>query len=598
MSRQQERDRTHQRLGTLTARVRAGHGTSPKPCPARRPHVSQALAVKRWEAEGLRVLTGTHSAPSNSAPPIAEPSRTDAAPAARSSGADPCDPVGGDANGTSDVHARNGVPASAESRGDADRADPGAGLLSGAVDGADSGPGGLADGAKRPRLAEVSDASLGGDIARHIPQVNWALGGLAPAADDEVPSVGDDIEAGGSRRNRREPVVQPGVRRGDSGPEGNGDEEVSAAAVDRGNAGGDVGVVQSRTIRTEPEVLSGVHRGGAGREGSRDRKALAFAADRAAVGDDVEEVRSSKDRTEPAAPSGARSGNVGREGNWDQEVLASAPDCEAAGDDVGVVRSPGWLTEPTARRGWRDRLVPERFRGIRVDPGRRGVCTLLAVGVVAMVVAGVVIFRERPIARPVPPLPAVHSTADAAAPAPPPGTAAQSGTGPKPVEPGSPVGELVVSVVGLVHRTGLVRLPTGARVADALTAAGGPRDGADTTGLNLAQRLSDGDQVLVGPSGADPAAPKLGSATISAGGRPTAPSGSGSAQPQPSSGRLDLNTATEAQLDALPGVGPVTAKAIITWRTTHGRFTDTTQLGEVDGIGTARLARLRELVRV
>ncbi|WP_280470424.1 helix-hairpin-helix domain-containing protein [Nocardia brasiliensis] len=233
-----------------------------------------------------------------------------------------------------------------------------------------------------------------------------------------------------------------------------------------------------------------------------------------------------------------------------------------------------------------------------MDPGRRGVCTLLAVGVVAMVVAGVVIFSERPIARPVPPLPAAHSTADAAAPAPPPGTAAQSGTGPKPVEPGSPAGELVVSVVGLVHRTGLVRLPTGARVADALTAAGGPRDGADTTGLNLAQRLSDGDQVLVGPSGADPAAPKLGSATISAGGRPTAPSASGSAQPQPSSGRLDLNTATEAQLDALPGVGPVTAKAIITWRTTHGRFTDTTQLGEVDGIGPARLARLRELVRV
>ncbi|WP_422395025.1 helix-hairpin-helix domain-containing protein [Nocardia vulneris] len=279
-------------------------------------------------------------------------------------------------------------------------------------------------------------------------------------------------------------------------------------------------------------------------------------------------------------------------------MLAPAADCGAAGDDVGVVRSPGWLTEPAARRGWRDRLVPERFRGIRVDPGRRGVCTLLAVGVVAMVVAGVVIFRERPIARPVPPLPAVHSTADVAAPAPPPGTAAQSGTGPKPVEPGSPAGELVVSVVGLVHRTGLVRLPTGARVADALTAAGGPRDGADTTGLNLAQRLSDGDQVLVGPSGADPAAPKLGSATISAGGRPTAPSASGSAQPPPSSGRLDLNTATETQLDALPGVGPVTAKAIITWRTTHGRFTDITQLGEVDGIGPARLARLRELVRV
>ncbi|MGW4844098.1 helix-hairpin-helix domain-containing protein [Nocardia brasiliensis] len=313
------------------------------------------------------------------------------------------------------------------------------------------------------------------------------------------------------------------------------------------------------------------------------------------AGDDIEVAKSHRKQGKPGALPGVRRGGSGLEGKWDEEGLAPAVDCEATGDDVGVVRSPGWLTEPAARRGWRDRLVPERFRGIRVDPGRRGVCTLLAVGVVAMVVAGVVIFRERPVARPVPPLPAVHSTADAA---PPLSTAAQSGTGPKPVEPSLPGGELVVSVVGLVYRTGLVRLPTGARVADALTAAGGPRDGADTTGLNLAQRLSDGDQVLVGPSGADPAAPKLGSATISAGGRPTAPSASGSAQPPPSSGRLDLNTATEAQLDALPGVGPVTAKAIITWRTTHGRFTDISQLGEVDGIGPARLARLRELVRV
>lgn len=396
----------------------------------------------------------------------------------------------------------------------------------------------------------MSDASLGAHRERHIPQVNWALGGLAPAADDEVPRVGDDIGVGGPHRIRREPVVLPRVRRGGAEQEGNGDQEAVAAAANPGTAGDDVDGARSHTSRTEPVALPGVRRGGAGHEG-----------------------------------------------NWDEEVLAPAADCRAAGDDVGVVRSPGWLTEPVARRGWRDRLVPERFRGIRVDPGRRGVCTLLAVGVVAMVVAGVAIFRERPIARPVPPLPAVHSTADAAAPALPPGTETQSAARPKLVESAPAAGELVVSVVGLVHRTGLVRLPTGARVADALTAAGGPRDGADTTGLNLAQRLSDGDQVLVGPSGADPAAPKLGSATISAGGRPTA-SAPGSAQPPPSSGRLDLNTATEAQLDALPGVGPVTAKAIIAWRTTHGRFTDVTQLGEVDGIGPARLARLRELVRV
>ncbi|WP_040732880.1 ComEA family DNA-binding protein, partial [Nocardia tenerifensis] len=154
----------------------------------------------------------------------------------------------------------------------------------------------------------------------------------------------------------------------------------------------------------------------------------------------------------------------------------------------------------------------------------------------------------------------------------------------------------VVSVVGLVHRTGLIRLPAGSRVADALAAAGGAQDGADLAGLNLAQRLTDGDQVLVGPSGPNPGPPQLGSATINATGRPsTTPPGSIPAAP---AGRVDLNTATESELEALPGIGPVTAKAIAAWRTTHGRFTDITQLTQIDGIGPARLTRLRELVKV
>ncbi|MGW4328188.1 ComEA family DNA-binding protein [Nocardia sp. NPDC004573] len=286
----------------------------------------------------------------------------------------------------------------------------------------------------------------------------------------------------------------------------------------------------------------------------------------------------------------------GGTGKWDLLRLsgAPAPDREAD-DDVGRIRSPGWLEAPTAGPHWRRRLVPERFRGIRLDAGRRGVRALALVGIAAMVVAGVMAFRERPIARPVPP--AIGQAAVAATP----GSPAPVGAvreSPRRTEPGPPTAELVISVVGLVQRTGLVRLPEGSRVADALAAAGGPSAGADTTGLNLAQRLSDGDQVLVGPVAPSSGAPQQGSSTIGAGGRPSSGSAAAPSRPSSPAGRIDLNTASESELDALPGVGPVTARAIVGWRTTNGRFTSVEQLGEVDGIGPARLARLRDLVRV
>jgi competence protein ComEA len=120
---------------------------------------------------------------------------------------------------------------------------------------------------------------------------------------------------------------------------------------------------------------------------------------------------------------------------------------------------------------------------------------------------------------------------------------------------------------------GLVRLHSGARVADALQAAGGPTPGTDLTGVNLARKLTDGEHVVIGPAPA--AAPA----------------------PDPASGgRLDLNTATVPELDALPGIGPVTAKRILDWRTAHGRFASVDQLREIDGIGEARFAQLRDLV--
>ena len=156
----------------------------------------------------------------------------------------------------------------------------------------------------------------------------------------------------------------------------------------------------------------------------------------------------------------------------------------------------------------------------------------------------------------------------------------------------------MVSVVGLVKTPGLVTLTPGARVDDAVSAAGGALDGADTVGLNLARRLADGEQVVVGlaPAPGEPAA--LGSSVGGvrpAGDTAKAPAGGST---QPSGAPLDLNTATAEQLDALPGVGPVTAAAIVAWRAENGAFTSVDQLGDVDGIGPARLDRLRALVRV
>jgi competence protein ComEA len=138
----------------------------------------------------------------------------------------------------------------------------------------------------------------------------------------------------------------------------------------------------------------------------------------------------------------------------------------------------------------------------------------------------------------------------------------------------------VVSVSGKVRRPGLVEVADGARVADVLKAAGGVLPGTDVSGLNLARKVADGEQVAVGI----PAAP----------GAPVAGEG-----PAPAAGgKIDLNAATGAQLDTLPGLGPVTVQKILDWRTKHGRFARVDQLREIDGIGERRFAQLRELVTV
>ena len=145
--------------------------------------------------------------------------------------------------------------------------------------------------------------------------------------------------------------------------------------------------------------------------------------------------------------------------------------------------------------------------------------------------------------------------------------------------------EIVVDVGGKVRKPGIHRLPAGARVADALRAAGGVRTGTKTDGLNRARFLVDGEQVIVGASA--PAGPGG-----TAPGGPGAPA-AGTAPAAP----VSLNTATADQLDTLPGVGPVLAQHIIDYRTQHGGFRSVDELREVNGIGERRFADLRNLVR-
>ena len=134
-----------------------------------------------------------------------------------------------------------------------------------------------------------------------------------------------------------------------------------------------------------------------------------------------------------------------------------------------------------------------------------------------------------------------------------------------------------VDVVGAVRRPGLYRVPGGARVADAVSRAGGATRKAELALVNLAALVADGEQVVV---------PLRGAAAVGAsGGDTSAPSGP-----------VHLNSATIEQLDALPGVGPVTAQKIVDFRTQHGGFGSVDELDAVPGIGPARLSDLRPLV--
>jgi competence protein ComEA len=216
--------------------------------------------------------------------------------------------------------------------------------------------------------------------------------------------------------------------------------------------------------------------------------------------------------------------------------------------------------------------VGSRF-GLRLDPGRRAAAAVGGAAIVAVLIAGSWVLLNRPhaVALGSP----TSASSSASAPADPSASTLSS-----PTTSGSkPASVVVIDVVGKVTNPGVYRLPLGSRVADAVQAAGGALPGVDLSTLNLAALVSDGQQVAVGVPGAP---------VVAADG-----TGAGA-----TSGPVNLNTATAAQLDALPGVGPVLAQHILDWRSAHGQFTSVDQLREVSGIGEAKYADLKALVTV
>jgi competence protein ComEA len=156
--------------------------------------------------------------------------------------------------------------------------------------------------------------------------------------------------------------------------------------------------------------------------------------------------------------------------------------------------------------------------------------------------------------------------------------------------------EVVVHVAGAVQLPGVYHLPVGSRVVDAVTAAGGVTGTARPELVNLASVLRDGDRVYLptADEAVGAAAVPVG-ITPSASGGGGAPGAGGSAAP---AGPIDLNSATAEQLDALPGVGPSTAAAIVAHRDQNGPFASVDALGDVRGIGPAKLEAIRPLVAV
>ncbi|WP_433254245.1 helix-hairpin-helix domain-containing protein [Streptosporangium sp. CA-135522] len=211
-------------------------------------------------------------------------------------------------------------------------------------------------------------------------------------------------------------------------------------------------------------------------------------------------------------------------------------------------------------------------QGPVLAPGRPGLRLLLLIALAAAIAGGVHAWRSQPQPEPLaPPQPVSGSLRTApASPLPP------RAVSPFPTPGSGAVLEVTVHVTGKVHRPGVITLPLGSRVTDALQAAGGVRKGTGAGALNLARKLVDGEQIVVGMPGSA-AAPIVA---------------------DPAAVVLDLNAATPQQLEQLPGVGEVLARRIVEYRDGHGGFRAVEQLREVSGIGDRKYAEMKDKVRV
>lgn len=254
--------------------------------------------------------------------------------------------------------------------------------------------------------------------------------------------------------------------------------------------------------------------------------------------------------------------------------------------DGGAQPAPGGI-DASAGQGT---LAPAKFRW------RTGLRVAVVLGILSLLLGGW-FWWDVAVSRPhVVPLSDVSSPEARGQPEGEPGAGPPAESGGSPAEGARDAAsgaKIVVHIAGAVNRAGVVELPTGSRIHEAIAAAGGSGPEADLNRLNLAAVLTDGQKIHV-PQLGDPADSPgtAASETGSDGG------GSGAGEPGADGAKIDLNSASVEELGALPRVGPVLAQRIVDWRKEHGRFSSVEELDAVDGVGPKMLETLLPLVRI